>query len=72
MFWKVQIKGISQSKNHFSVFQLSTKFAISVKHKVGSLVYVKRRGRERSDMAAFPNGANGGAACNMCDYKLLK
>ena len=38
-------------------------------HEVASLVYVKKGvgGTLHSDRAAFTNGANGGADCNMCD-----
>ena len=34
-------------------------------HEVASLVYVKSGGMELGDTAAFPNGANGRAGCNM-------
>ena len=38
---------------------------VGVQHEVASLVYVKSGGMELGDTAAFPNGANGRAGCNM-------
>ena len=39
--------------------------SVGVQHEVASLVYVKSGGMELGDTAAFPNGANGRAGCNM-------
>ena len=44
---------------------LCVSVSVGVQHEVASLVYVKSGGMELGDTAAFPNGANGRAGCNM-------